>query len=222
MRTCVDTMELLIDYENVGNFGIDGAELLLPDDSVTIFYSASCRTMEGGRYHAIESSRCGLELCRLNAGGHNALDFYIVSRAAELFARGAAEVAIVSHDMGFHAARSYWSELALVPSSLIVAPTIGECVRQSADVAHGRGAELSLSKTLDVEKAVARINEKRAAEARKAALRTACAAAKIGIRAAIALAREYEHEPRELYRECMRRCGIAAGRELYKVLREHL
>lgn len=53
-------MHFMIDYENTGGQGLKGAEYLVADDEVTIFYSQVCDKIEYGVLKKILDSECNL------------------------------------------------------------------------------------------------------------------------------------------------------------------
>lgn len=69
----------MIDFENVRSRGLQGAEYLQADDSVTIFYSQACMKIEQGRIRQLKEAQCGFQLCKLQKTGKNALDFYVAN-----------------------------------------------------------------------------------------------------------------------------------------------
>ena len=51
-------MQFMIDFENTGSAGLRGASFLLPEDTVTIFYSESSDKAESGFMSDIFASGC--------------------------------------------------------------------------------------------------------------------------------------------------------------------
>ncbi len=102
-------MHFLIDYENVNQAGLEGTEFLNKDDTVTIFFSKSCKNIISYRMKDIERSGGKFEICKLKGTIKNGLDFYIASRVGEIFALDrSARVGIISADNGFQAVLDYW------------------------------------------------------------------------------------------------------------------
>lgn len=125
-------MYFMIDYENTGGQGLRGAEYLGAEDKVIIFYSKSCDKIEYGLLKLILDSGSGLELCRLERSGKNALDFYIASMLGEIFGGGyQGKAAIVSRDQGFKAVQEYWRERASKKGAVVLNSTIGGCIRSA-------------------------------------------------------------------------------------------
>lgn len=81
-------MKFFIDYENVHAQGFRGAEFLLPEDEVAVFYSKNSQTMERGILKTLYDSGCSCSIFRLENAGRNALDFYITSYIGETLGHG--------------------------------------------------------------------------------------------------------------------------------------
>lgn len=106
-------MLFLIDYENVGNAGMNGCHYLNASDYIIIFYSETRKNMERRFLDDIADSGCSFEICKLCKNGKNALDFYIASKLGEIFGGGFEGTSvIVSRDAGFQAVRDYWDKRA--------------------------------------------------------------------------------------------------------------
>ena len=80
-------MYFLIDFENVGNEGLRGAQYLLKEDAMTIFFSQACEQIGQGCLRQIMDSFCRLDICKLKKTGKNALDFYIAAKTGEIWKR---------------------------------------------------------------------------------------------------------------------------------------
>ena len=107
-------IHFMIDFENTRNRGLQGAEYLQPDDSVTIFYSQVCMKIEWKWFCQLKESGCNFRICKLQKAGKNALDFYIASHIGEMYGQGYnGMTAIVSNDAGFRAVREYWKNCFL-------------------------------------------------------------------------------------------------------------
>ena len=90
-------MQFMIDFENTGSAGLRGASFLLPEDTVTIFYSESSDKAESGFMSDIFASGCVCRGYKLFRSGKNSLDFYIASELCRIFGNGyAGKAAIVS------------------------------------------------------------------------------------------------------------------------------
>ena len=127
-------IHFMIDFENTRNRGLQGAEYLQPDDSVTVFYSQACIKIERKRFCQLKESGCDFRICKLQKTGKNALDFYIASRIGEIYGQGyAGMTAIVSNDAGFRAVKEYWKSCAAVSRNIILRPNIEQCIFSSGE-----------------------------------------------------------------------------------------
>ncbi len=124
----------MIDFENIGSRGLQGAEYLQPDDSVTIFYSQACMKIEQRRFFLVKESGCEFQICKLQKARKNALDFYIASRIGEIYGQGyTGMTAIVSNDTGFQAVREYWKNCTSIPRDIILRPNVEQCIAASGE-----------------------------------------------------------------------------------------
>lgn len=127
-------IHFMIDFENVGSRGLQGAEYLQTDDSVTIFYSQACMKIEQRRFCQIRESGCEFQICKLQKARKNALDFYIASRIGEIYGQGYTGLtAVVSNDTGFQAVREYWKNCTAVPRNIILRPDVEQCIAASGE-----------------------------------------------------------------------------------------
>ena len=78
-------MQFMIDFENTGSAGLRGASFLLPEDTVTIFYSECSDKAESGFMSDIFASGCVCRGYKLFRAGKNSLDFYIASELGRIF-----------------------------------------------------------------------------------------------------------------------------------------
>ena len=125
-------MYFLIDFENVQESGFVGAHLLNRKDSVIIFFSEQCKTIDGKVFSEIQKSKCKLDTRKLVKASPNALDFYIASETGRIFGSGySGEVAIVSKDNGFHAVADYWSMGGQGKKTVITGATMERCMLSS-------------------------------------------------------------------------------------------
>ena len=127
-------IHFMIDFENTRSRGLQGAEYLQPDDSVTIFYSQACMKIERKWFYQLKESGCSFRICKLQKAGKNALDFYIASHIGEIYGQGYKGItAIVSNDAGFQAVREYWKSCVSVPRNIILRPDIEQCIFSSGE-----------------------------------------------------------------------------------------
>lgn len=129
-----EQIHFMIDFENTRSRGLQGADYLMPEDAVTIFYSQACMKIERRWFCQIQETGCGFYICKLQKEGKNALDFYIASRIGELYGSGyTGKTAIVSNDTGFRAVRDYWKNCAAVSRDIILRPDIEQCIAASGE-----------------------------------------------------------------------------------------
>lgn len=100
---------IMVDFENVGLGGLEGYELLTPNDTLYLFVSDNAKSIK--KYIAEGIARTGVNVVyrKLVNTGKNGLDFYITSEIGYL--RGVGErrnVAIISKDKGYGAVVDYW------------------------------------------------------------------------------------------------------------------
>ena len=120
-------MQILIDYENVGTAGLNGAEYLCEDDTVTLFYSPASSNIERQHIEAMENQSGGFDIVKLRMVGKNGLDFYIavkVGQIAELYPD--AKVLIVTKDSGYQAIRDYCQGYTALKNRVIIKGDIEE------------------------------------------------------------------------------------------------
>lgn len=128
-RQVMTVMYFLIDFENVGDEGLKGAQFLLEEDMVIIFYSQACEKIRQGNLSQIMDSFCRLDICKLKKPGKNALDFYISTKIGEIFGNGyLGKAAIVSKDHGFFAVRDYWKSHGAGAREVILGATLEQCI----------------------------------------------------------------------------------------------
>ncbi len=127
-------MYFLVDYENVKNQGMQGAEFLQKEDALTVFYSEAACKMESKFLEQVEGSGCDFQSCKLLKVGKNALDFYIATRLGAAFGQGyKGDAAIVSRDNGFLAVKEYWERASLEKHHVILAPSLECAMMQSTE-----------------------------------------------------------------------------------------
>lgn len=99
----------LVDFENVKKDGLDGVHLLNSEDKVCIFYSKNADSITFDQHRRIMESKADIELCKVEVGSKNALDFQLATQLGFLVAnKAAAQYYIVSKDKGFEILSGYW------------------------------------------------------------------------------------------------------------------
>lgn len=102
-------MYYMIDLENVGEYGFNGAEYLDRSDMVVIFYSGGKYLLPKSILNTLRDRKCRVELINVIKGENkkNAADFYIASwLGAHLKDRD--RVIMVTNDAGFDNIANYW------------------------------------------------------------------------------------------------------------------
>ena len=101
-------MHILIDFENVNNMGLQGAELITKEDEVTVFYSDCSKTIQQGYFNHLSEKSGSFGIVKLTQTRKNGLDFYIAIRVGEIIQKYPNEkILIVSQDQGFYAIMDY-------------------------------------------------------------------------------------------------------------------
>lgn len=122
-------MHFLIDYENVHNAGLRGAEYLNEEDQIILFYSQNSMTMERGYMHILAQCGCTFDIIKLISAGKNYLDFYIAVKIGELIAAGCQNpIGIISKDNGYKAVQEYCGRYTGFHTKLVLKPTIAEAI----------------------------------------------------------------------------------------------
>lgn len=99
----------LVDFENVKKDGLDGIHKLESEDRVCIFYSKNADSITFDQHKRLIESKADIELCKVDVGSKNALDFQLATQLGYLIANKAAQnYYIVSKDKGFEILSGYW------------------------------------------------------------------------------------------------------------------
>lgn len=99
----------LVDFENVKKDGLDGIHRLEAEDRVCILYSKNADSITFEQHKKIMESKADIELCKVDVGSKNALDFQLATQLGFLIANKAADsYYIVSKDKGFEILSGYW------------------------------------------------------------------------------------------------------------------
>lgn len=101
----------LIDYENVGDAGLDGANTLSESDKVVVFYGEQIRSIPFERHVELMQSKATFEHIGTHKVAKNYLDFQLSTYLGYLIMRdNATEVCVVSNDKGFGSIVDFWQE----------------------------------------------------------------------------------------------------------------
>lgn len=99
----------MIDYENVKTGGLNGISRLTSSDRVIIFYSENANRLTFDLHQRLMSSPAKIEYREVSVGGHNALDFQLVTYLGFLIAGDRdGQYMIISNDRGFEYVVNFW------------------------------------------------------------------------------------------------------------------
>lgn len=155
-------MYFLVDFENVRNEGLRGAQYLLEEDIMIIFFSCACDRIQQGCFCQIMESLCRLDICKLKNSGKNALDFYIAARTGEIFGGGySGKVSIVSKDQGFRAVRDYWKEKGKNSREVVLGANLEQCILSANENRMRTDRVREQLKSVSLEAEFARYEERR-------------------------------------------------------------
>lgn len=114
----------LVDFENVKKDGLDGIHKLEQEDKVCILYSKNADSITFEQHKKIMESKADIELCKVDVGSKNALDFQLATQLGFLIANKAADsYYIVSKDKGFEILSGYWKSRGI--SVTLIADIMG-------------------------------------------------------------------------------------------------
>lgn len=100
-----------IDYENVMDAGLNGAELLKKKDRVVVFYSHQVKNLPFERHVALSESAAAFEYLRIEHIGKNYLDFQLSTYLGYLIAKKEPDqIVIVTKDNGYRSVVDFWNE----------------------------------------------------------------------------------------------------------------
>ncbi len=118
----------LVDGDNNIGVGLQGLDLLTPDDTVLLFYGKG-QTLAGLR-RACANTQAHIQYLESVRDGKNSIDFQIVTELGVLVGRGQADLAyIISQDKGYEAAMSVLrSRYAGTFREVALRPSIKSCV----------------------------------------------------------------------------------------------
>lgn len=99
----------MIDYENVKTGGLNGISRLTDADRVIIFYSENANRLTFDLHQRLMASTAKIEYREVTVGGHNALDFQLVTYLGFLIAQDpGGQYLIISNDRGFEYVVNFW------------------------------------------------------------------------------------------------------------------
>ena len=101
----------MVDYENVKTGGLNGISRLTENDRVIIFYSENANRLTFDLHQRLMASPAKIEYREVTVGGHNALDFQLVSYLGFLIAGDpTGQYLIISNDRGFEYVVNFWKK----------------------------------------------------------------------------------------------------------------
>ncbi len=99
----------MIDYENVKTGGLNGISRLTEADKVIIFYSENANRLTFDLHRRLMECKASIEYREVSVGGHNALDFQLVTYLGFLIAQNKnGQYLIISNDRGFEYVVNFW------------------------------------------------------------------------------------------------------------------
>jgi len=107
----------LVDFENVNEQGLNGADDLNRSDRVVIYYGPQNKNISFGLHIMLQQSKACFEYVRTEKVARNYLDFYMTASLSTILARKHYDqVFIISKDRGFDPVVDYWSEQSVTIS----------------------------------------------------------------------------------------------------------
>ena len=212
-------MHILIDYENVGTTGLNGAEYLCEDDTVTLFYSLASSNIERQHIEAMEKQSGGFNIVKLRTVGKNGLDFYIavkVGQMAELYPDS--KVLIVTKDSGYQAIRDYCQSYTALKNRVIIKGDIEEgIVAMDGDTAR-RKTILNKRERLSIESEYAYFEER--SKLQRDIIEACRGTEYEGIALKILEMVDSAATPRDRYLSSLRMFGRNDGAKIYRLIKE--
>ncbi len=212
-------MYFMVDMENTGSQGLQGAEYLTAGDNITLFFSRPCRKIEQGKMQDILNSGCGMKICPLHKPGKNALDFYIASGIGEIYGTGYEGITvIVSGDKGFQAVQDYWRCCTPHPRRIILRKSIELGILASNENSERRKTIQRKLQEVDLETEYRKQEERR--RIRKELEEKFADTEYAGMIEQIAMVMEGKKENKVLYLDSLKRFGRKKGVEIYHRIKQ--
>lgn len=212
-------LHFLIDYENVRETGLDGAEYLCDRDTLSVFYSNACKNISKRVMDQILSSGCGFYAFRLKNTGKNALDFYIATRVGELIGAGfTGEIVIVSKDKGYSAVKDYWSEQGVSCVRILLNHSVRAGIISSRENSIRKNQIIAGSEQVSIEKEYAKYQERERVKIRLSEIFRGTGYEQIV--ANICDLAETEKNPKRRYLSSLKRFGRVDGTRIYRLLKQ--
>ncbi len=212
-------LRFLIDYENVGEYGLDGIEYLGSADALEIFYSQSRKTISKKMMDIIFASGCEFKAFELERVGKNALDYYIASRVGELIGGGCTEKLImVSRDKGFRAIRDFWETQGIPRTQILIRHAIRDGIISSGESSIRRQKIIDENMPRSIEREYVKYTERLRMQTKLEELFKGTAY-ESHISEIFELT-ENSGKPKEMYTGSLRRFGREKGTEIYRMLKQ--
>ncbi|MCC8043934.1 MAG: PIN domain-containing protein [Clostridiales bacterium] len=214
-----ENIHFLIDYENVGESGLDGLEYLESTDTLAIFYSVSHDKISRKMIDRIMDSGCCFETYRLKKTGKNALDFYIISRVGELLGSGySGKLVVISKDKGYCAMRDYWTARGIPSQRMLLKHTIREGIIASNENSTRRNLAMKESAQVSINTEYAKYQERK--RLRKQMETVFSGTEYENVLANICDLAEAKRKPRDLYLGSLQTFGRTDGTKIYRLLKQ--
>jgi len=214
-------IHFLIDYENVGNFGLEGAEYLTKDDYVTVFYSKERYKIQQGYFDVLSNNTGFFDLVRLVQNRKNGLDFYIATCVGEIVQKYPGEkILIISKDQGFHAIVEYCGAYKGMCGDIKFAPSIEIGIVMLDGATDRRNSIIERRRTTNIEDQYTKYVTKKTFYDKLSRLLSNTPYIN-------ELERVFElavtmDTPKKLYTSVVRTFGTKRGREIYRLLKQNL
>ena len=211
-------MHILIDYENVSNPGLEGAQYLTKNDYVTVFYSSSSENIQQGYFQALTENSGSFDLVKLKQIRKNGLDFYIAIRVGEILQKYPGEkILIVSQDQGYYAILDYCSCYADIDERIRFATSIETGIVLLDGETSRRQTIMDARKSMNLETGYEKYQEKKALYERISAAIAGTPYAD-EIDRIFGLVRSKE-TPKALYTASLHTFGVKRGQEVYRLIK---
>lgn len=107
-----------VDYENVHMEGFVGTQQLKKGDRVCVLYTEQSKNFSLDILHQIRKQKAVFEVCKVNSGSKNALDFQLASYLGYCIAKNEdqqdMQYFIISNDTGYDRLVEFWGERNII------------------------------------------------------------------------------------------------------------
>lgn len=211
-------VHILVDYENVNNDGLIGAQYLDRDDRVTVFYSDTNTTIQKGFFNDLVQRAGSFDMVKLKQVRRNGLDFYIATRIGQLLETNPYEkILIISKDQGYLAVTDYCEKYAGMRDGIQLAETIEAGILVIDGDTERRRKILDSRSVVSLESEYALYNERNALYRQIAGL-LANTPYMDDIDQIFGIM-EYSPTLKEKYAATLHAFGIKRGQEIYRIMK---